>query len=245
MSEKRLFGLIGHPLSHSFSAAYFNEKFKKEDLACTYVNFDMAAMPDLKLLAKMNPKLVGLNVTVPYKEVALLQMHEVDEKARQIGAINVVKIEDEKFFGYNTDFLAFKETIQPLLPRKTIKALVLGTGGASKAVCFALAELAIDYKRVSRKSSKDILSYQDVTSYMMRDFDVIINTTPLGNFPQVDEFPPIPFDALMSNQLLFDLTYNPPESSFLKKGLEKGCKTMNGYDMLMRQADLSWEIWNQ
>lgn len=244
MSNQRLFGLIGYPLSHSFSSKYFNEKFENEGLDCRYVNFESPELPDLNQLFYENPDLVGLNVTIPYKSDIISSLHEIEEDAQQIGAVNVIHFKDGLMLGYNTDHVAFRKTIEKI-DREIKGALILGSGGASKAVGFALGKMGIKYSIISSSGKDGCLSYEDMNDTLLTKNQLIINTTPLGNFPNIETFPPIPYGYLNESHILYDLTYNPPESAFLKKGMEKGSFIKNGYDMLLKQAQLSWEIWNQ
>jgi len=245
MSKQRLYGLLGHPLTHSFSAKYFNEKFKDENLPCTYENFDLTELPDLKTFIESKSNLVGLNVTIPYKMEIIEKLDSVDSEARMIGAVNVIQIRNGRLKGFNTDYIAFMQSVSPLIDPSVTKALILGLGGASKAVKHALKKWNIEYSVVSRKKDKGDLIYEEINSKILGSHNLIINTTPLGTHPNVHELPEIPYELLNKNHVLYDLTYNPESTEFMKQGIKKGCRVKNGYDMLVRQAELSWEIWNQ
>lgn len=244
MNEGRLFGLIGHPLDHSFSATYFREKFESEKLNCSYQNFDLYSIDELKTVLS-NHKLSGFNVTIPYKQSILSYLDYIDVEAKSIGAVNVVKIEGKGLYGYNTDYQAFKDSLQSFLNGEKCKALILGSGGASKAVSFALDNMNIPFRIVSRSHDTKNLSYEDLTEDVIHENHLIINTSPLGSFPEINTFPNIPYVFLTEKHFLFDLVYNPEVSLFLSKGAESGSKIKNGYEMLVRQAELSWKIWNQ
>ncbi len=245
------YGLIGYPLSHSFSKTYFTEKFKKENnTEDEYLNFPIEVIDDLGKIIKEAPGLKGLNVTIPYKEKVLRYLNELDDTVKTIGAANTIKItrdgDDIKLSGYNSDVIGFGESIKPLLKRHHQSALILGTGGASKAVEFALNNLGLDSVFVSRspKPGTNSIGYNELCLPVIKNFTVIINTSPLGTYPNIDTFPDIPYDLLSEKHLLYDLVYNPAETLFLKKGKEKGAKTMNGLQMLHLQAEESWRIWN-
>lgn len=245
------FGLIGYPLKHSFSISYFNEKFQSENIDAEYVNFEIPRIEDFMEVVEENPNLRGLNVTIPYKEQVIPYLDELDKDTAKIGAVNVIKIipqgkGDVKLVGYNSDIIGFTRSIEPLLQSHHVKALILGTGGASKAVFHGLANLGIEATFVSRtKKSNDILTYQELTPEIMQEHTVIVNTTPLGMYPNVDACPDIPYDQLTPNHLLYDLLYNPHETLFMKKGMERGATVKNGLEMLLLQAFVSWEIWNK
>ncbi|HMG69252.1 MAG TPA: shikimate dehydrogenase [Chitinophagaceae bacterium] len=242
----RLFGLIGYPLTHSFSKSYFSEKFKKEGIGdCSYENFQLADINDLPKIIIDNPDLQGLNVTIPHKESVLQFLNESNDLVKQTGACNCIKIERGYLKGYNTDVPGFERSLlKKLLPTHR-DALILGTGGAAKAVGFVLQKNKIHFKYISRRSSETGLTYDHVTPALIREHRLIINTTPAGMFPNVNEFPPIPYDAISKDHFLFDLVYNPPKTIFLSKGEERGALVENGYDMLVHQAEESWAIWNQ
>jgi shikimate dehydrogenase len=243
-------GLIGFPLSHSFSVSYFKSKFEKENITdFTYQNFEIPKIEDLKGIIDQTPDLIGLNVTIPYKEQVIPFLDELDEDAKKIGAVNTIKIERSskgiKLIGYNTDCYGFKESLKPLLKQSHYKALILGTGGAAKAVEFVLKEIGLDVLYVSRNpSSNKELSYEDLVGDVFSKYKVIINSTPLGMFPKVDNCPDIPYHLLNEDNLLYDLVYNPSETLFMKKGAEKSAATQNGLPMLQLQAERAWQIWN-
>lgn len=245
------YGLIGYPLKHSFSISYFNEKFQSENIDAEYVNFEIPSIEDFMEVIEENPNLRGLNVTIPYKEQVIPYLDELDKDTAKIGAVNVIKIIPQgkgnvKLVGYNSDIVGFTRSIEPLLQSHHVKALILGTGGASKAVFHGLANLGIKATFVSRtKKSNDILTYQELTPEIMQEHTVIVNTTPLGMYPNVDACPDIPYDQLTPNHLLYDLLYNPHETLFMKKGMERRATVKNGLEMLLLQAFVSWEIWNK
>jgi shikimate dehydrogenase len=236
----RTFGLIGKTLSHSFSEGYFNEKFHKEDINdAEYKNFELNNISEFTaLISKI--KHSGLNVTTPYKESVIPFLDELTPHAKAIGAVNTIQFKDNKLIGHNTDTIGFSQSIYPLLNERN-KALVLGNGGASKAIQYALKTLNIEYKIVSRKSSFD---YSDISSKSIGYYDIIINTTPLGTYPEIADFPQIPYKELNENHLLFDVIYNPTESAFLRFGKTRNCSIKNGLEMLEIQAESSWKIWN-
>lgn len=245
------YGLIGYPLKHSFSIGYFNEKFEAENIDAQYVNFEIPDIRDFMEVIEENPNLCGLNVTIPYKEQVIPYLDELDKDTAKIGAVNVIKIirlpkGKVKLVGYNSDIVGFTQSIEPLLQPHHTKALILGTGGASKAVFHGLDSLGIKATFVSRtKKSDDILTYRELTPEIMQEHTVIVNTTPLGMYPKVDFCPDIPYEQLTPNHLLYDLLYNPNETLFMKKGKEKGAVVKNGLEMLLLQAFASWEIWNK
>lgn len=244
-----LYGLIGHPLGHSFSANFFNEKFSREGINASYRNFDLEDIGDfMELLAEV-PEIKGLNVTIPFKEQVIKYLTSVSAQARAIGAVNTIKVSHDsdgnvtEITGYNTDAPAFARTLAPLLPIEAINALVLGTGGASKAVCSALDALGISYKTVSRTPKDGQLSYSDLTPEVMSEHKLIVNTTPLGMFPNCDACPPIPYELLTPSHICYDLIYNPQMTQFMSRASEMGSSVKNGLDMLHLQALLAWQIW--
>jgi shikimate dehydrogenase len=241
----RLFGLIGYPLSHSFSRKYFTEKFEKEGLTdCRYEHFPIDEISKLKSILE-NPDLCGLNVTIPYKEQVLGFLQEKNELVKQIKACNCISIKKGKLKGYNTDAPGFEQSLKEKLQPHHKKALILGTGGAAKAVEFVLDKHNISYKYVSRKPSSRNYSYEQLTPAIIAANKLIINTTPLGMYPAITEAAPIPYEALTPEHYLFDLIYNPEKTLFLRKGEEKGAAIKNGLEMLIIQAEESWKIWNQ
>lgn len=244
------YGLIGFPLGHSFSKTYFNQKFEAEKIDAEYLNFEIPTIRDFKNVLKENPDLRGLNVTIPYKEQVIPYLDDLDEDARQIGAVNVIKFTKglfgkTKLKGYNSDIIGFKQSIEPLLTESHRKALILGTGGASKAVFQGLKQLGVGSTLVSRKPKEFCITYEEITPKTMEQYTVIVNTTPLGMFPNVNACPNIPYDLLTPNHLLYDLLYNPDETLFMKKGKEKGATVKNGLEMLLLQAFAAWEIWHK
>ena len=241
-------GLIGYPLVHSFSKKYFNEKFDNENIKnVSYQNFELKNINELKSLIKRNSDLRGLNVTIPYKEKVIKYLDKIDEKYLNIGAVNVIKIIDNKLFGINTDYEAFKITLKEWLDNSfNSKALILGTGGSSKSVSLALKELNIDHNFVSRKKRKNVFSYEELLDIkIFSNYKLIINTTPLGMYPKINLLPNIPYRLITKNYYLYDLVYNPETTRFLEKGKRKGAKIKNGLEMLHLQAELSWNYWNQ
>lgn len=241
----RLFGLIGYPLTHSFSKKYFSEKFEKEGIQdCRYELFSIPAIDDLKEILRSNPQLSGLNVTIPYKEKVLPFLDESDETVKKIKACNCIQVRHGRLKGFNTDVTGFERSLKELLQPYHTKALVLGTGGAAKAVEFALKKTGIAYHHVSRRPSVHNYSYEQLTPQVMNEHLLIINTTPLGTYPAINEAPPLPYEQLTTRHYLFDLVYNPAKSLFLQKGEENGARIKNGYDMLVIQAEESWRIWN-
>ncbi|GAA0728874.1 shikimate dehydrogenase [Aquimarina litoralis] len=238
------YGLLGRDIGYSFSRNYFSTRFEKENLPHHYINFDLKSIEELKEVLQ-NKEIHGMNVTIPYKEEVIPYLDTLDPIAKEIGAVNVIKFENNgKLTGYNSDYYGFTESLKPLLTPKVKKALILGTGGASKAIAYALEKLDIKYTFVSRNPDFKELSYNDLDEDIIRDFKLIINCTPLGTHPKVQNHPDIPFEHLGENHILYDLIYNPEETTFMRKGKEKGAKTINGLRMLVLQAERSWEIWN-
>mgnify|MGYP006119720353 FL=1 len=241
----KTFGLLGKNIDYSFSRGYFKDKFETNKLDCTYTNFDLETIKDFELLKTTSNSLSGLNVTIPYKEVILPYLDAIDSEALEIGAVNTIKIKNGKLTGYNTDNYGFKNSLKPHLKPHHKKALILGTGGASKAVAFALKSLGIQFDYVSRSQSKNVTyTYKSLAINGIEGYQVIINCTPLGTFPDIDTCPAIPYESINSNHLLFDLIYNPAETLFLKNGKSKNATIINGLEMLQLQAEKSWEIWN-
>lgn len=243
-SEEHIFGLIGYPLAHSFSKKYFTNKFEKEQITnANYQLFPIKTINELPSILNKHPNLKGLNVTIPYKETVIPLLHEIDASAA-FGAVNTIKIEDRKLVGYNTDVFGFEQAIAPFSAHIS-KALVLGTGGASKAVCHVLKQKSITSQLVSRTPGKDKITYHELTANIIKNYQLIVNTTPLGTFPNENTFPDIPYHYLNGQHVLIDLVYNPPITTFLRKGAEQGCLIKNGLEMLQLQAEKSWEIWNK
>lgn len=237
-----LYGLIGYPLSHSFSPAYFNNKFSAGGIDARYDAYAIPSIADLTALLRDNPQLKGLNVTIPYKEQVLPLLDEIDVAAREIGAVNCIKIEGGKLIGYNTDHIGFAESLKPVLQPHHTHALILGTGGAAKAVIYALKQLGIKHKIVSRTCGD--MQYADIDEEIMNRYKIVINTTPLGMYPAIEAAPEMPYQYWGKEHLLYDLVYNPEETLFLQKGKQKGATIKNGYEMLILQAEASWQIWN-
>ena len=239
------YGLIGYPLSHSFSKGYFAEKFAKENIVdCKYDVFPLEKIEDFVELCNDKKNLIGLNVTIPYKEKIIPFLDELDETAANIGAVNTIKFSNGKEIGYNSDAYGFEMSLKPLLKQHHTKALILGTGGASKAVEYVLRKLGISFQYVSRNKNEKAISYEELNEAIIQHSKLIINTTPIGMYPNIDTAPDIPYNVLTEKHLLYDLVYNPEETLFLKKGKEKGAQTKNGLEMLYLQAERSWEIWN-
>lgn len=247
------YGLIGLKLGHSFSRKFFTEMFQKEGIEAEYLNFELDDIGQLMEVIAEHPQLKGLNVTIPYKEQILPYIDRLSPEAREIGAVNTVKITgdlstgDFLLEGYNTDITGFKDSITPLLPPGADKALVLGTGGASKAVIVALRQLAIEPLPVSRTAAPGRITYDDLKGdpSMLSSHKVIVNTTPLGMYPDVDSAPDIPYDYLTPDHLCYDLVYNPDPTLFMTRAAERGAKTCSGLAMLEGQALASWKIWNE
>jgi shikimate dehydrogenase len=248
----RLFGLIGFPLGHSFSSGYFAKKFERENITNTdYVNFPIETIEELPEVLMRNRDLTGLNVTIPYKEQVIPFLSELDEEAEKIGAVNTIKIlrdpDNTRIHtkGYNTDVYGFSVSLKEILHKEVKKALVLGTGGASKAILFSLESMGISISVVSRNPGEGQLSYNDLDEKIISEHLLIVNTSPVGTYPEVNRAPDIPYEFLGSSHILHDLVYNPEETLFMKKGKERGARVKNGYQMLVEQAEKSWEIWNQ
>ena len=245
----RKYGLIGYPLGHSFSKNFFNEKFHSESIDAEYVNFEIPAIKELPSVLLANPNLVGLNVTIPYKEQVISYLDELDKDAAAIGAVNVIKIVNQKgktkLIGYNSDVIGFTQSIEPLLEPQHKKALILGTGGASKAVDYGLRKLGLECKFVSRTPREGMLTYEELTPEIMDEYKVIVNCTPVGMYPHADQYPNIPYECLTPNHMLYDLLYNRDTTLFMKKGADKGAVVKNGLEMLLLQAFGAWDIWNK
>jgi len=240
------YGLIGYPLSHSFSQQYFADKFQREGIGnCMYESFPIASIDELGNLLVAHPDLKGLNVTIPYKQAVLPYLTDISHLPERLLACNCIKIEGDTLTGYNTDVTGFEESFKPLLQSHHTKALVLGSGGAAAAVTYCLRKLNIEYKIVSRTAGNgEALTYEEVDASVIAEYPVIINTTPLGMYPNVQAAPPLPYDAITSKHYLFDLLYNPSKTIFLQRGEERGAAIKNGQEMLVIQAEESWNIWN-
>lgn len=242
------YGLIGFPLGHSFSKSFFNEKFQNEGIDAEYINFEIKGIDELPEVLATNPELRGLNVTIPYKEKVLSFLDYISVEARAIGAVNVIRVghkgDDVVLKGYNSDVIGFTKSIEPLLETFHRKALILGTGGASKAINYGLKSLGLETVLVSRFERPGTIQYKDITPDVVKEYNVIVNCTPSGMFPHYDECPDLPYEALDNHNLLYDLIYNPDETLFMKKGRERGAQTKNGLEMLLLQAFASWDFWN-
>ena len=243
------YGIIGNPLGHSFSRGFFTEKFAREGIDAQYLNFQI---PEIKLLPevlKENPELRGLNVTLPYKREVIPFLDELSEEAREIGAVNVIRCTMDNgrwtMKGFNSDSIGFTESIKPLLKPHHKKALILGTGGASRAICVGLNRLGLEWKYVSRTPHEGMFTYNDITAETLKEYEVIVNCSPVGMYPKVDECPAIPYEYLTPDNLLFDLVYNPEITLFMKKGTLQGATVKNGLEMLHLQAIASWNFWNE
>lgn len=242
----RLYGLIGKPLTHSFSGQYFEKKFKREGIPdCRYELFPLEQIEQLSHLIKVNPDLKGLNVTIPYKQavMAYLDAHAIPP---EIGACNCIDIRDGQCMGYNTDWIGFEKSLLPLLEPRHSAAMVLGSGGASLAVRYVLRKNGIPFTLVGRSHSAEIdITYEELAVSTLQAHPIVINTTPLGTYPAVENFPPLPYEAIGPQHLLYDLVYNPSKTLFLQRGEERGARIKNGEEMLILQAEESWRIWNQ
>jgi len=242
----KTFGLIGRNISYSFSKAYFSQKFKAENIEAEYLNFDLQSIDQIHNILKETPQLSGLNVTIPYKEEIIPFLSKLDSVAKEILAVNTIKIEtDGSLTGYNTDYFGFQESLKPHLQAYHKKALILGTGGASKAIAYALRNLKISYTFVSRNPEKDQLSYTQLSKEVINENHLIINCTPLGTYPNIENFPPIPVEFLSPKHLIYDLIYNPEITQLMKLALNANAKVINGKKMLQLQAEKAWEIWNR
>lgn len=237
-----LYGLIGYPLTHSFSPAYFNNKFEKQGIDATYRAFPLAHINDLPALIEQHSDLEGLNVTIPYKELVIPYLDAIDPAAKTIEAVNCIRIKNGVRTGYNTDYKGFLDSLKPLLKHQHTQALILGSGGASKAIQYALQQLGIMYRLVSRSGENDY-TYLQLTDDIIDSHKLIINTTPLGMYPNTDASPLIPYHAIGYQHLLYDLVYNPTETKFLLMGKKQRAAIKNGYEMLTLQAEASWNIW--
>lgn len=242
------YGLIGYPLGHSFSMGYFNEKFKNEAINAVYENFEIPDIQDITTVIGSNPDLAGFNVTIPYKEKVMDYLDYIAPEAAEIGAVNVVKVthngERAVLKGFNSDVVGFVNSIKPLLRPLHKKALVLGTGGASKAVEYGLRKLGLETIKVSRTEKDNTITYGQVAPELLSEYKVIVNCTPCGMAPHFDECPNLPYDSIDDSFLLYDLIYNPEETLFLRKGKEKDATVKNGLEMLLLQAEEGWNIWN-
>lgn len=245
----RKYGLIGYPLGHSFSKRYFAEKFLRENISdCSYENYPVKSITLLPGLVSEEPELSGLNVTIPYKTEVMRYLSQIDEEAAGIGAVNVLKIFREagevRISGFNSDIKGISDSLISIMRPEVNKALILGTGGSSRAVSYTLGKMGINCSLVSRRNKPGCLTYKDLTPELIRETLLIINTTPLGMFPDIDSYPDLDYSLLGKSHILFDLVYNPETTIFMRKGQERGCTVLNGLKMLVSQAERSWEIWN-
>ena len=239
------YGIIGNPLGHSFSKGFFTEKFAKEGIDAQYLNFQIPEIGKLTDVIKENPELRGLNVTLPYKTEVIPFLDELSDEAREIGAVNVVQVRNGHLKGFNSDIIGFTQSIQPLLKPHHRKALILGTGGASRAIRVGLTRLGLEWKYVSRTPREGMITYNDITADVLREYEVIVNCSPVGMYPKVDECPAIPYEFLTPDNLLYDLVYNPETTLYMKKGALQGAVVKNGLEMLYLQAIASWNFWNE
>lgn len=245
---RKRFGLLGRNISYSFSKGYFTEKFNNDKLfeGCTYENFDIPEITVFPEIIKKTPDLKGLNVTIPYKEVVIPYLDKLSKKATAIGAVNTIRFTKKgNLKGYNTDYYGFMKSLEPLLEPHHKKALILGTGGASKGVAYALKELGISYTFVSREAREGVIDYDRINAATFDNYQIIINATPLGTSPNTEAFPLIPYECFTPKHIAYDLIYNPAETQFLKKAAARGAVTKNGQDMLIFQAEKAWKIWNK
>ncbi len=255
------YGLIGFPLGHSFSRKFFSEKFLREGIDAEYLNFEIPEADALRDIVRRHPRLRGLNCTIPHKEAIMPFLDDISPEARRIGAVNVIAIKRDHstpchacqgngcdnftLIGHNSDIIGFTQSITPLLPPHHKKALILGTGGASKAVRCGLEDLGIESTFVSRRPGPNHLAYADITPELLREYHIIVNCTPVGMHPHIEEAPPLPYEALTDRHLLYDLIYNPAETLFLQKGAQAGAKIKNGREMLELQALAAWDMWHR
>lgn len=242
------YGLIGYPLGHSFSISYFNEKFANEGIDASYINFEIPQIDNLKEILASNPELRGLNVTIPYKQKVIAYLDEMSPEARAIGAVNVIRVthkgKNTYLKGFNSDVIGFTRSIEPMLESIHKKALILGTGGASLAIEYGLKSLGIETQFVSRTKKEGCITYEEVTPEVVKEYNVIVNCTPLGMYPKADTCPNLPYEAMDNHTILYDLIYNPDETLFMKKGAQYGATTKNGLEMLLLQAFASWDFWH-
>lgn len=244
------YGLIGYPLGHSFSISYFNQRFQDEGIDAVYENYEIPNIDALPEVLGSNPELKGLNVTIPYKEKVLPFLDSIAPEARAIGAVNVIRVTHRgnktELKGYNSDVIGFTKSIEPMLDKKWHqKALILGTGGASKAIDYGLRSLGLETVFVSRYERPDTIQYQSITPEVVKEYNVIVNCTPLGMYPKTEVCPDLPYEAMDSHTILYDLIYNPDETLFMKRGAEYGANVKNGLEMLLLQAFASWEFWHE
>lgn len=244
------YGLIGYPLGHSFSISYFNQKFQDENIDAVYENYEIPSIDELPEVLSSNPELKGINVTIPYKEKVLPFLDSISPEARAIGAVNVIRVSHKGnktiLKGYNSDVIGFTKSIEPMLDKKLHqKALILGTGGASKAIDYGLRNLGLETVFVSRYERPGTIQYKNITPEVVKEYNVIINCTPIGMYPKTEVCPDLPYEAMDNHTILYDLIYNPDETLFMKRGAEYGANVKNGLEMLLLQAFSSWEFWHE
>ena len=239
-----MYGLIGYPLSHSFSPAFFAEKFRKLGLQKRYDLYPLKSIDKFRDLLLKQPGLQGLNITIPYKQKIIPYLDAVSPAAEAIKAVNCIEFRKGKLIGHNTDVWGFEFSLIPYLPKKNHQALIFGTGGSSKAVCYVFDLHQIPYRLVSTRPREEMMAYSELNEHMLEQFTILVNTTPIGMHPKVDQVLPLPFDSLSKRHFLFDLVYNPMETQFLKEGRIRGAECKNGLEMLYLQAEKSWHIWN-
>ena len=250
-TTKKIYGLIGYPLTHSLSMDFFNQKFEAEGIHAIYMNFELDDINRLMEVVSEYPQLDGLNVTTPYKEQVIPFLHALDKTAKAVGAVNVIKFQrghrenDLQLIGYNSDVIGFGKSIEHFIDSKHQKAMVLGSGGAAKAVTHALKQLGVEILHVSRRKSAATVTYEELTKAMVHDCKIVVNATPLGTYPRVDTFPDFPYRFLTKEHLCYDLVYNPEETLFMKKSKQRGATVKNGQEMLLLQAFSSYEIWTK
>jgi shikimate dehydrogenase len=244
------YGLIGFPLGHSFSISYFNQRFQDEGIDAVYENYEIPNIDALAEILDSNPELKGLNVTIPYKEKVIPFLDSISPEARAIGAVNVIRVTHRgnktELKGFNSDVIGFTKSIEPMLDKKWHqKALILGTGGASKAIDYGLRSLGLETVFVSRYERPNTIQYKTITPEIVKEYNVIVNCTPLGMYPKTEECPNLPYEAMDSHTILYDLIYNPDETLFMKRGAQYGANVKNGLEMLLLQAFASWEFWHE
>jgi Shikimate 5-dehydrogenase len=252
-NKKRImdkYGLIGYPLGHSFSISYFNQRFKDEGIDAVYENYEIPDIDALTEVLDSNPELKGLNVTIPYKEKVMPFLDSISPEARAIGAVNVIRVTHRgrkiELKGFNSDVIGFTKSIEPMLDKKWHqKALILGTGGASKAIDYGLKSLGLETVFVSRYERPNTIQYKNITPEVVKEYNVIVNCTPVGMYPKTDECPDLPYEAMDSHTILYDLIYNPDETLFMQRGAQYGADVKNGLEMLLLQAFASWEFWHE
>lgn len=245
--KKKVYGLIGKNINYSFSQNYFTQKFKALKLSeSSYTNFDIDTISEFNSIIENTTHLKGLNVTIPYKQAVIPYLDSLSKKAIKIGAVNTISFtKDNKLKGYNTDWYGFYHSLKPLLQKHHTKALILGTGGASKAIEFALKKLSIDYYFVSRTPQEGAFTYEQLSSEIVSEYSIIINTTPLGTFPNTEDKPPIPYHFITNQHIAYDLIYNPEKTTFLELAEKNGATIKNGYEMLILQAEKAYKIWSK